>query len=155
MQLIFSAIFYLVSVALFPGFLMVGYATIFTMFPVFSLVLDKDVADNVAMTYPELYKDLAKGRELTFKTFLIWVVISIYQGMLSVDRQRNVYVWEIWHLISFQVVWSCTVRCCSSIRTLSTWYLSHLHQCYSLNSSWLPWPFTLGTLWWFLRNLPV
>lgn len=80
MQLIFSAIFYFVSVALFPGFLMVGYATIFTMFPVFSLVLDKDVLDSVAMTYPELYKELAKGRELTFKTFFIWTLISIYQG---------------------------------------------------------------------------
>lgn len=81
MQVIFSAIFYIVSVSLFPGFLMVGYATIFTMFPVFSLVLDKDVHDSIAMTYPELYKDLAKGRELTIKTFLIWVIISIYQGM--------------------------------------------------------------------------
>lgn len=81
MQIIFSAIFYIISVALFPGFLMVGYATIFTMFPVFSLVLDKDVADSVAMTYPELYKDLTKGRELTVKTFFVWIVISIYQGL--------------------------------------------------------------------------
>ncbi|VDO11418.1 unnamed protein product [Rodentolepis nana] len=83
MQIIFSAIFYIVSVALFPGFLMVGYATIFTMFPVFSLILDKDVPDKVAMTYPELYKDLAKGRELTFKTFFVWLVISIYQGAVT------------------------------------------------------------------------
>lgn len=88
------------------------------MFPVFSLVLDKDVKSEVAMLYPELYKDLLKvfnewmytdcynaarydiqkhiwkivnlmscstvffqqGRPLSFKTFLIWVLISIYQG---------------------------------------------------------------------------
>lgn len=30
------------------------------MFPVFSLVLDQDVKPEVAMLYPELYKDLTK-----------------------------------------------------------------------------------------------
>ena len=56
------------------------YATVYTMFPVFSLVLDKDVSDKIALTYPELYKELSKGRSLSFKTFFIWVLISIYQG---------------------------------------------------------------------------
>lgn len=36
------------------------YSTVYTMFPVFSLVLDKDVKSEVAMLYPELYKDLLK-----------------------------------------------------------------------------------------------
>ncbi|QQP57914.1 Phospholipid-transporting ATPase, partial [Caligus rogercresseyi] len=39
------------------GFLMVGYATIYTMFPVFSLVLDKDVISSFCLRFPELYKD--------------------------------------------------------------------------------------------------
>ena len=56
------------------------YATIYTMFPVFSLVLDKDVSVCTALLYPELYKDLSKGRSLSFKTFFIWVLVSIYQG---------------------------------------------------------------------------
>lgn len=91
------------------------YATIYTMFPVFSLVLDQDVKPEMALLYPELYKDLTKvlqrltlasatsrvvhfggmkthvlrgcfslsppqGRSLSFKTFLIWVLISVYQG---------------------------------------------------------------------------
>lgn len=38
------------------------YATIYTMFPVFSLVLDQDVRPDMAMLYPELYKDLTKVR---------------------------------------------------------------------------------------------
>merc|ERR1719379_3128594 len=80
MQAVFSAIFYFSSVSLYQGFLMVGYATIYTMFPVFSLVLDKDVSGNIALMYPELYKDLTKGRSLSFKTFFSWVLISIYQG---------------------------------------------------------------------------
>lgn len=36
------------------------YATIYTMFPVFSLVLDQDVKPEMALLYPELYKDLTK-----------------------------------------------------------------------------------------------
>jgi phospholipid-translocating ATPase len=32
------------------------------------------------MKFPPLYKSLQKGRSLNFKTFLIWVWISIYQG---------------------------------------------------------------------------
>lgn len=51
------------------------------MFPVFSLVLDKDVSGKIALTYPELYKELSKGRSLSYKTFFMWVLISIYQGM--------------------------------------------------------------------------
>jgi phospholipid-translocating ATPase len=60
----------------------VGYATIYTMFPVFSLVLDTDINEKVALRYPELYKDLAKGRSLSYKTFFMWVFISICQGKL-------------------------------------------------------------------------
>ncbi|XP_016419164.1 probable phospholipid-transporting ATPase IIB [Sinocyclocheilus rhinocerous] len=60
MQAVFSSIFYFASVPLYQGFLMVGYATIYTMFPVFSLVLDQDVKPEMALLYPELYKDLTK-----------------------------------------------------------------------------------------------
>jgi phospholipid-translocating ATPase len=60
MQAIFSAMFYFAPIALYQGFLLVGYSTIYTMAPVFSLVLDKDVSDDIAMMYPELYRDLPK-----------------------------------------------------------------------------------------------
>ena len=39
---------------------MVGYSTIYIMAPVFSLVLDKDVNEDLALQFPELYKDLTK-----------------------------------------------------------------------------------------------
>ena len=41
-------------------FLLYSYSTVYTMAPVFSLVLDEDVSPDVALTYPELYKDLMK-----------------------------------------------------------------------------------------------
>ena len=59
---------------------MVGYATLYTMIPVFSLVLDRDVDENLALLYPELYKELTLGKTLSYKTFLVWVLVSIYQG---------------------------------------------------------------------------
>ena len=73
MQVVFCSIFYFASINLFPGFLIVGYATVYTMYPVFSLVLDKDVSADIAMTYPELYKDLTKVRGLIVVGFFLYV----------------------------------------------------------------------------------
>uniref|UniRef100_A0A915E533 Phospholipid-transporting ATPase n=1 Tax=Ditylenchus dipsaci TaxID=166011 RepID=A0A915E533_9BILA len=83
MQAIFSCVFYFASVSLYQGVLMVAYSTAYTMLPVFSLVVDRDVtASRNALTYPELYKELGKGRSLSYKTFCIWVMISLYQGSI-------------------------------------------------------------------------
>ena len=60
MQAVFSAIFYFAPIALYQNWLMVGYATVYTMAPVFSLVLDQDVNEDLALLYPELYKELTK-----------------------------------------------------------------------------------------------
>lgn len=79
-QTIFSSIFYFTTIAIYQGILLVGYGTFYTMFPVFSLVLDKDVRPEIALLYPELYKELAKGRSLSYKTFFLWIFIAIYQG---------------------------------------------------------------------------
>ncbi|XP_070194788.1 probable phospholipid-transporting ATPase IIB isoform X2 [Littorina saxatilis] len=100
MQVVFCSIFYFASVNLFPGFLIVGYATVYTMYPVFSLVLDKDVSPEIAMTYPELYKDLTKGRSLSFKTFFIWVLISIYQGGIIMYGALLLFEEEFIHVVS-------------------------------------------------------
>lgn len=69
-------------IALYRDWLLVGYATIYTMAPVFSLVLDKDVDESLANLYPELYKELTSGRSLSYKTFFIWVLVSVYQGSM-------------------------------------------------------------------------
>jgi phospholipid-translocating ATPase len=95
-QAVFSAIFYFAPIAVYQGWLMMGYATVYTMAPVFSLVLDRDVSEDLALLYPELYKDLTKvcsserpgfsadfllqGRQLSYKTFFTWLLISVYQG---------------------------------------------------------------------------
>ncbi|KCV71635.1 hypothetical protein H696_01053 [Fonticula alba] len=57
-QALFSALYWSSPVALYTGHLLVGWTTFFTMAPVFSLVLDRDVAADVALAFPELYRDL-------------------------------------------------------------------------------------------------
>lgn len=81
-QTVFSVASHFEPIALYRDWLLVGYATIYTMMPVFSLVLDKDVDEGLANLYPELYKDLTLGKSLSYKTFFIWVGISIYQGLI-------------------------------------------------------------------------
>ena len=79
-QTMFSIASKFEPIALYQGWLLVGYATLYTMAPVFSLVLDKDVDEHLANLYPELYKELTEGRSLSYKTFGIWVLVSVYQG---------------------------------------------------------------------------
>lgn len=67
-------------IALYQGWLMVGYATCYTMAPVFSLTLDHDIDESLTKTYPELYKELTAGKSLSYKTFFVWVALSVFQG---------------------------------------------------------------------------
>ncbi|PVV05207.1 hypothetical protein BB560_000276 [Smittium megazygosporum] len=100
MQFMFSILFYYAPIPLFDGMLVVGYTTVYTMFPVFLLVLDTDISETVAMTYPELYKDLRKGRNFNFKTFLIWLLTSVYQGTIIVILALYFFKPEFIHIVS-------------------------------------------------------
>ena len=100
MQAVFSAILYFSPIALYQGILAVGYTTMFTMAPVFSLVLDLDVTPDVALLYPELYADLTKGRELNYKTFFKWLMISTYQGGILMILALWLFEREFIHIVS-------------------------------------------------------
>ena len=99
-QAVFSCSFFFISVPLYQGMLQVGYSTVYTTAPVFSLVLDVDVQDDIALLYPELYKDLVKGRILSFKTFFIWLLISIYQGGIIMFGALLLFVDDFIHIVA-------------------------------------------------------
>ncbi|XP_066208421.1 probable phospholipid-transporting ATPase IIB isoform X1 [Saccopteryx leptura] len=122
MQAVFSSICYFASVPLYQGFLMVGYATIYTMFPVFSLVLDQDVEPDTAMLYPELYKDLTKGRSLSFKTFLVWVLISIYQGGILMYGALVLFESEFVHVVAISFTALILTELLMVALTIRTWH---------------------------------
>ncbi|VEU24083.1 DEKNAAC105275 [Brettanomyces naardenensis] len=79
-QAVYSICSSFAPLALYQGWLMVGYATLYTMAPVFSLVLDYDVSEDLVTLYPELYEELTEGRSLSYRTFFGWVAVSLYQG---------------------------------------------------------------------------
>lgn len=51
-QTIFSLVFYSIAIPIYNGYLMLGYTTVYTMFPVFCIVFDEDVDEAKAMDYP-------------------------------------------------------------------------------------------------------
>ncbi|KAG5872559.1 hypothetical protein JTB14_033978 [Gonioctena quinquepunctata] len=133
MQAVFSSVFYLSSVALYQGFLMVGYATVYTMFPVFSLVLDQDVSPEIALTYPELYKEMAKGRSLSFKTFFMWVLISIYQGGVIMYGALLLFEDEFIHIVAISFTSLILTELIMVALNIRTWhYLMVLAELFSL-----------------------
>ncbi|KAJ0181431.1 hypothetical protein K1T71_003516 [Dendrolimus kikuchii] len=122
MQAVFSVVFYFSSVSLYPGFLMVGYGTVFTMLPVFSLVLDKDIASSTALRYPQLYKQLTKGRQLSYKTFYIWTGISIYQGGVIMYGALVLFEDQLIHIVEISYTALILTELIMVALTVVTWH---------------------------------
>ena len=122
MQAVFSAVFYFSSVSLYPGLLMVGYATIYTQLPVFSLVLDRDVPGQVAMMYPELYKELTKGRSLSYKSFFIWVLVSLYQGGVIMFGALLLFEEDFLHIVAISFTALILTELTMVALTIRTWH---------------------------------
>ena len=79
MQAVFSAIFYFAPIALYQGWLMVGYAMIYAS--VFLLLLDRDVNEDLALLYPKLYKKLTKVLLFLFYfIFCLWLIVRSLLG---------------------------------------------------------------------------
>lgn len=79
-QAVFSSLFFFAPLPIYTGWVAVGYSTFYTSLPVFSLVIDQDVTEKKVYEFPKLYEELQKGRSLSFKTFFIWMLQSVYQG---------------------------------------------------------------------------
>merc|ERR1712173_117224 len=102
--------------------LMVGFSTVYTMFPVFSLVLDKDISGKIALTYPELYKDLSKGRSLSYKTFFTWCLISIYQGGVIMFGALLLFEDEFIHVVSISFTALILTELLMVALSIRTWH---------------------------------
>lgn len=68
---------------------MAGYATIYTMAPVFSLVLDRDVNEDLALIYPELYKDLTKVAVSHCRPYLRLDACLVYRAECYLTRRSS------------------------------------------------------------------
>lgn len=81
-QATFSAVFFMSPVTIFTGMLLFGYSCWYTMAPVFCLITDEDASKENVHEFPELYTDLRKGRALSTRTFLTWMLLSLYQASI-------------------------------------------------------------------------
>ena len=84
-----------------------GYTTVYTAFPVISLMLDRDTEIKNVLKFPSLYKTLQKGRELNAKSFLLWFMKSLYQA--SVIMICSIYLFETSFLIIVTITFSCLI----------------------------------------------
>lgn len=64
------------------------------------MVLDLDVKEEIAMMYPELYRELAKGRSLCFRTLLTWILTSLYQGGIIMLMAIWLFETDFIHIVS-------------------------------------------------------
>ena len=95
--------FFFVAIPIYNGFLMLGYATIYTALPVFSLVFDTDADVQSVLQFPPLYKTLQKGRSLNLKTFAVWIWKSVYQ-VSQLSKLTNIILGECNHPICYHYV---------------------------------------------------
>lgn len=123
MQAVFSSLFYFAPIALFQGFILVGYTTIYTMAPVFSLVYDQDISEETAMDFPELYKELTKGRTLSYKTFFIWLFVSVYQGGIIMLLAIWLFEDEFLRIVSISFTSLIFNELFMVVMEITTWHL--------------------------------
>lgn len=107
LQAIFSLIFYFVAISIFNGTLLLGYSTIYTVLPVFCLILDEDVNVETALAYPDLYRTLKRSRDLNSKTFLVWVFKSLYQAIIIM--WLSLYAFDHAFLKIVTITFSCLI----------------------------------------------
>jgi len=107
LQAIFSLVFYFVAISIFNGTLLLGYSTIYTVLPVFCLVLDEDLNVETALSYPDLYRTLKRSRDLNYKSFLIWVFKSLYQAIIIM--WLSLYVFDKAFLKIVTITFTCLI----------------------------------------------
>lgn len=87
---------------------MLGYSTVFTMLPVFSLILDEDITRKVAQKYPILYKSAQEGDLVSSYSFLYWMFISAYQGAIIMILISISFMDESFYMVT-TVAFTCLI----------------------------------------------
>jgi len=61
---------------------------------------DVDVTEEIAFQYPELYRELQKGRSLSYKTFFTWILKSVYQGGTIMLTSMILFEGSMYNIVS-------------------------------------------------------
>ncbi|KAJ3450633.1 putative phospholipid-transporting atpase [Anaeramoeba flamelloides] len=71
------------GISFFNSMSVMTYNGIFTAFPIFFYLHDKDVSEELIYLNPQLYLDSSKGRFFNKKTLFWWFVRAVYQGAIT------------------------------------------------------------------------
>lgn len=74
----FCLLFFMISMPIFNGLMMVTYSAVFTTFPVLTVTYDVDIPWEHMKDYLSYY--IPSGKGVSVKQFLVWCAISIYQA---------------------------------------------------------------------------
>lgn len=118
-QAVFSALYFYVAIPIYTGWLMVGYTTVYTMLPVFSLVYDQDIAYNTAFAFPELYSALQRDKPLSVKSFFVWVLLSLYQGFVIFAAASALFTTQFVNIVSITFTSLILCELCNVILSVS------------------------------------
>lgn len=99
-QTVFSMLFGGSTMSVFNGYLLMGYATFFTVAPVFALVLNEDYSEDAISEFPQLYSELIKSRSLNIRSFLQWVWVSFFQGGVMMYLSIMLFSDELFQIVS-------------------------------------------------------
>lgn len=80
-QICFTCLYFFTSLVLHTGMLLLGYVTLFTMFPPFNYYINEDIDYQLIMKYPEIYRVTSRGAILNIKTFFLWTLSGTIIGI--------------------------------------------------------------------------
>lgn len=72
--------------------------TMFTIFPLFWVIIDQDISKSLSMQFPELFRELQMNNLLSIRLFCISLAVSIFQAAAFVLLYMNLYRREMFLL---------------------------------------------------------
>merc|ERR1712194_845440 len=122
LQVFFSEQFWFTDVPLFQGVLNAGWPTVFTGFLLFSVVLDSELPEHTVLLYPELYAGLRAEQRLSFKTYLIWLFIALWQASSIMVLTCCFFEGELINIVSIVFTSCFLIECLSVASEVSLWH---------------------------------
>lgn len=98
LQGIFCALIHFFPISILQG-KMPALFIIFTIFPLFWIIVDQDIPKSISMKYPELFKELRVNNLLSVRQFFITLTVSVFQAsafiLLTCFKNRGIEIFSM------------------------------------------------------------
>lgn len=119
-QTIFTSLYFYAPLALFQGWLQIGYSTYYTMLPGLALLLDYDIPPSLLSLFPELYQ----SHKNSFNSALFFEILfkAVFQGSAIMLAVIIFFEDQLSHLISIvfsAIVFAELLNVCGALHTIN------------------------------------